>query len=52
MPHNLQGQLTSFVGRGPEREQAAVLLSRHRLVTLTGLAARARPGWPLSWPLS
>ncbi|WP_344663363.1 helix-turn-helix transcriptional regulator [Catenulispora yoronensis] len=36
MPHNLQGQLTSFVGRGPEREQAAVLLSRHRLVTLTG----------------
>jgi predicted ATPase/DNA-binding CsgD family transcriptional regulator len=36
VPHNLQRQLTSFVGRGPEKEQAGGLLSRHRLVTLTG----------------
>ena len=36
MPHNLQNQLTSFVGRGPELDLAGELLSRHRLVTLTG----------------
>ena len=43
LPHNLPLQLTSFVGR--EREGAAVraLLSQHRLVTLTGPGARARP---------
>src|SRR2546423_9015657 len=36
VPHNLQGQLTSFVGRGAEIGAASGLLARHRLVTLTG----------------
>ena len=33
---NLPAQVTSFVGRGPELEQARKLLARSRLVTLTG----------------
>lgn len=36
VPHNLQGQLTSFVGRRVEIDLASGLLARHRLVTLTG----------------
>ncbi|NUR29329.1 MAG: AfsR family transcriptional regulator, partial [Catenulispora sp.] len=34
--HDLQLQLTSFIGRGTELDLADGLLSRHRLVTLTG----------------
>ncbi|TVZ01973.1 hypothetical protein EAS64_31575 [Trebonia kvetii] len=44
------GVLTRFIGRdGPLREVAG-LLERYRLVTVTGPAGRARPGWPLRWP--
>jgi predicted ATPase/class 3 adenylate cyclase len=57
-PGNLPPQLTSFVGRAAELEQAVQLLGDHRLVTLTGtggtgktrlaLAAgsRAAPSFP------
>src|SRR5215471_4927281 len=34
--HNLPRQLTSFVGRGREVDEVAVLLSTARLVTLVG----------------
>jgi class 3 adenylate cyclase len=36
VPHNLPTQLTSFVGRQRELAQAAELLARSRLLTLTG----------------
>jgi len=36
VPQDLQGRLTSFIGRGPELALVHDLLSRHRLVTLTG----------------
>ena len=47
---NLPLRLTSFVGR--ERELAALegLVGQARLVTLTGPAARGRPGWRWSTP--
>src|SRR5690606_8853380 len=35
-PHNLPAYLTSFVGREQEVDQLTGLLSRHRLVTLSG----------------
>ena len=35
--HNLPASLTSFVGRGVELAEIAVLLDEHRLVTLTGV---------------
>lgn len=34
--HNLSASLTSFIGRAQELEQINTLLSKHRLVTLTG----------------
>src|SRR5688500_14557664 len=34
--HNLSASLTSFIGRAQELEQVKALLSKHRLVTLTG----------------
>jgi predicted ATPase/class 3 adenylate cyclase len=36
VPNNLPTQLTSFIGRQAELEKATELLSRHRLLTLTG----------------
>jgi predicted ATPase len=36
VPNNRVVQLTSFIGRSTEIETAALLLARHRLVTLTG----------------
>jgi len=36
VPTNLPLELTSFVGRGPERATVAELIAAHRLVTLTG----------------
>jgi hypothetical protein len=37
--------LTSFIGRERELAQARRLLAGSYLVTLTGRAAAARPGW-------
>jgi predicted ATPase/class 3 adenylate cyclase len=57
-PNNLPTQLTTFVGRDAELDEAAGLLARTRLLTLTGpggtgktrlslqLAARASDGFP------
>jgi non-specific serine/threonine protein kinase len=41
-PTNLPLQLTSFVGRKKQVEQVSSLLSRHRLVTLTGPAGAGK----------
>ena len=37
---------TALVGRVEERRHMAALFADHRLVTLTGVGARARHGWP------
>ena len=43
--HNLPAQLTSFVGRDYEVSDVRRLLASGRLLTLTGPAALAKPGW-------
>ena len=47
--NNLPAQLSTFIGR--ERELGAVraLVESSRLVTLTGPAGAARPGWACRW---
>jgi DNA-binding SARP family transcriptional activator len=43
---NLRAELTSFVGRDADVAAVREMVAGHRLTTLTGRAARARPGWP------
>lgn len=45
-PTNLVEPLSSFVGRDAEIADVVKLLDANRLVTLTGSAEWARPGWP------
>src|SRR5215218_7553758 len=42
---NLPLQVSSFIGRARELDQTAAALGEARLVTLTGPAGWARPGW-------
>jgi hypothetical protein len=49
-PNNLPFQLTSFIGRDRELAGLRRLLVAHRLVTLTGMGAVARLGWPCRPP--
>jgi hypothetical protein len=49
---NLPVELTSLVGRRDELAQVKRLLAGSRLVTLTGSAGPARPGWRCGWPRS
>jgi DNA-binding SARP family transcriptional activator len=44
--HNLPAPMTSFLGREQDLTSVEELLGQARLVTLTGQAGRARPGWP------
>jgi hypothetical protein len=46
--HNLPAPRTSLIGREQDVAEtcALVLQSPERLVTLTGVGAVARPGWP------
>lgn len=48
--HNLPLLADSFIDREPESRQVTTLLAAHRLVTLTGTGAVARPGWRSRWP--
>jgi predicted ATPase/class 3 adenylate cyclase/DNA-binding CsgD family transcriptional regulator len=58
LPNNLPAQLTSFVGRGDEMVEVERLLTRERLVTLSGsggcgktrLAVQAAAGLADGWP--
>ena len=42
LPHNLPGQLTSFIGREAEMETAREMLGRTRLLTLTGMGGSGK----------
>ena len=52
LPNNLPAQLATFIGREREQSEIRALVGSARLVTLTGPAGRARPGWPCRWPPS
>ncbi|MCO1654090.1 hypothetical protein [Pseudonocardia humida] len=46
VPHNLPTDRTPLFGRAAEIPTIAALVGGHRLVTLLGIGAPARPGWP------
>ena len=52
LPNNLPAQLSAFIGRGREVAAVRALVESCRLVTLTGPAGAARPGWACRWPPS
>ena len=52
LPNNLPVQLSTFIGREREVSEVRVLVQSSRLVTLTGPAGSARPGWGCRWPPS
>ena len=45
LPNNLPAQLSAFIGREREVSEVRALVESSRLVTLTGPAGPARPGW-------
>lgn len=49
-PNNLPIPVTSFVGPDAEVAEVTRLLTRTRLLTLTGTGAAARRGWTFRWP--
>ena len=49
-PGNLPAQLSAFIGRDRELAEVRALVESARLVTLTGPAGAARPGWACRWP--
>ena len=51
-PGNLPAQLSAFIGREREVSEVRALVESARLVTLTGPAGAARPGWGCRWPPS
>ena len=52
LPNNLPAQLSAFIGRDRELAEVRALVESARLVTLTGPADAARPGWGCMWPPS
>ena len=52
LPNNLPAQLSAFIGRDREMAEVRALVESSRLVTLTGPAGAARPGWACRWPPS
>ena len=52
LPNNLPAQLSAFIGRDREVAEVQALVESARLVTLTGPAGAARPGWGCRWPPS
>ncbi len=52
LPNNLPAQLSTFIGRDREVREVRALVESCRLVTLTGPAGPARPGWACRWPPS
>ena len=49
--NNLPTQVSAFIGRDRELKEVRALVASSRLVTLTGPAGAARPGWACRWPL-